>query len=203
MLTEFRELRSLIQKACKGIPDAPIEDRFGFTINCSDLEKILTQNKTGLHVMSFTNEIVSHVADITDIQLLTEYVFKKDEIMTILDGKTQIAFLMLYGTYDGKSVICDNNNNPISDADLYNILNNNVEDQQEGKKLPESKDLITHIASELPIHRVLLIKRFNKKREIYQYSIYFRYNYYMLNYINDLKKNSNTNSEGDASTTEK
>ena len=110
---------------------------------------------------------------------------------------------MLYGTYDGKSVICDNNNNPISDADLYNILNNNVEDQQEGKKLPESKDLITHIASELPIHRVLLIKRFNKKREIYQYSIYFRYNYYMLNYINDLKKNSNTNSEGDASTTEK
>ena len=49
--------------------------------------------------------------------------------------------------------------------------------------------MITGICINYPIYRTLIIRKFNKKRDKFEYSIYFRSNYNMITYIKSLKEN--------------
>ena len=60
--------------------------------------------------------------------------------------------------------------------------------------LQESNEIDNSVISKMigelsmrPVYRALVIHKFNKKREMFEYSIYFRSNNVMMEYINDMK----------------
>lgn len=178
-MIDFKDLKMTIQKICRSEQANNINERFKFSINTYKLEKVLNQ-KSDLHVMGFCEEIESRIPTVDDYQLLTEYAHKKEEIETIFDGTTQIATFLLYCDKNGCLSFADEDKNPIENKEIFEQLNK-----------PEliNKDLITEICINYPIYRTLIIRKFNKKRDKFEYSIYFRSNYNMITYIKSLKEN--------------
>ena len=89
-MINFSDLKFIIIKNCKTVDNTDIGSRFGFTIDVEKLEKALNE-KSDLHVVGFSPVIESRVPNITEIQPISEYVYKKVEINTIFNGSTNIA----------------------------------------------------------------------------------------------------------------
>ena len=183
----FKDLKSIIVRSSRTTDDknksSDINNKFNFVINVDKLEKALN-NKCDLHVVAFSKFIESRVPDINELQLISEYVHKKEEINTIFDGKTQIATFMFYCDMDGQLHIGEKENTytakEISDA--INTDNN------------PDKDIATIIASEFPMYRAMVVRRFDNRKDKFVYSIYFRSSYSMITYINSLKAEGSFNS---------
>lgn len=178
-MIDFKDLKQTIQKACKSEQSTDINERFKFSINTYKLEKILNQ-KSDLHVIGFKEEIVSHIPTVEELQLITEYAHKKDEIETIYDGFTQVITFLLYCDKNGELGFANEDGSAIDNKEIFDQLNK-----------PEliNKELLTGISINYPIYRTLIIRRFNKRKDKFEYSIYFRSNYNMITYIKSLKEN--------------
>ena len=176
----FKDLKAIIVRNCRTLDDkngtGDINNRFNFVINVDRLEKALS-NKSDLHVVAFTKNIVSRVPHINELQLISEYVHKKEEINTIFDGNTQIATFMFY---------CDMNNqlhigekdNTFTAKEICDAINRDEN---------PDKEIATIIADSYPMYRAMVVRRFDKRKDKFVYSIYFRSSYSMITYINSLK----------------
>jgi hypothetical protein len=178
----FKDLKALIVRSCRTVDDrsklSNINDRFNFIINIDKLEKLLN-SKSDLHVAAFAPIILSRVPDIEEIQLVSEYVHKKEEINTIFDGNTRIATFMLYCDMEGKIHIDGDDMTALTSKQIYDAINADE----------PIKDLALLIAEEFPVYRTMVVRRFDKRKDKFVYSIYFRSSYSMITYINELKSN--------------
>ena len=57
-----------------------------------------------------------------------------------------------------------------------------------------NKDIATVLASEFPMYRTMVVRRFDNRKDKFVYSIYFRSSYSMITYINSLKEEGSFNS---------
>ena len=73
----FKDLKSIIVRSSRTTDDknksSDINNKFNFVINVDRLEKALS-SKSDLHVVAFNKNIVSRVPDISELQLISEYV---------------------------------------------------------------------------------------------------------------------------------
>ena len=187
----FKDLKSIIVRSSRTTDDknksSDINNKFNFVINVDKLEKALN-NKCDLHVVAFSKFIESRVPDISELQLISEYVHKREEINTIFDGKTQIATFMFYCDMEGG----------------LTIENNETKDSYSSKELSDmincdnpNRDIATVLASEFPMYRTMVVRRFDNRKDKFVYSIYFRSSYSMITYINSLKEEGAFNNSAD------
>lgn len=177
-MIEFRYLKKIIIKSCKTESVEDLNNVYKFSINIEKLQDLLNKAGAGLKVVETNNWVLqdigvfkSFIPTVDDIQLITEYIQKKNELEEIFNGRTEIAQFMMY--------IPEDENNGKSDS---------VTELQESSNIDNS--VISKMIGELsmrPVYRVLVIHKFNKKREMFEYSIYFRSNNIMMEYINNMK----------------
>ena len=187
----FKDLKSIIVRSSRTTDDknksSDINNKFNFVINVDKLEKALN-NKCDLHVVAFSKFIESRVPDISELQLISEYVHKREEINTIFDGKTQIATFMFYCDMDGALTIENNETkSSYSSKELSDMINSDTPD----------RDIATVLASEFPMYRTMVVRRFDNRKDKFVYSIYFRSSYSMITYINSLKEEGTFNNSAD------
>jgi hypothetical protein len=187
----FKDLKSIIVRSSRTTDDknksSDINNKFNFVINVDKLEKALN-NKCDLHVVAFSKFIESRVPDISELQLISEYVHKREEINTIFDGKTQIATFMFYCDMDGALTIENNDTKAsYSSKELSDMINSDT----------PNRDIATVLASEFPMYRTMVVRRFDNRKDKFVYSIYFRSSYSMITYINSLKEEGAFNNSAD------
>ena len=180
-MIRFKDLKTIIVRNCRTLDNkndpSDINNRFNFTINVERLEKGLNA-KSNLHVLAFGQNIVSRIPDMNDLQLISEYMqYKNKDIRTIFDGKSQIATFMLYLSdiemeEDKKSDI-----EAMSSKQILDAVNNDDPD----------RSVVFKLLEDYPIYRTVVVRFFDKKKDKFVYSIYFRSNYNMISYINSLK----------------
>ena len=177
----FKDLKSIIVRSSRTTDDknksSDINNKFNFVINVDRLEKALS-SKSDLHVVAFNKNIVSRVPDISELQLISEYVHKKEEIHTIFDGKTQIATFMFYCDMNGQLHIGEKDNTYTA-KEISDAVNTDEE---------PDKEIAMILAESYPMYRTLVVRRFDNRKDKFVYSIYFRSSYNMITYINSLKE---------------
>ena len=183
----FKDLKSIIVRNSRTTDDksksSDINAKFNFVINVDRLEKALN-GKSDLHVVAFSKNIVSRVPDISELQLISEYVHKKEEINTIFDGKTQIATFMFY---------CDMNDQLHIGEKDKTYTSKEISDAINTDETPD-KDIAMILAESYPMYRAMVVRRFDNRKDKFVYSIYFRSSYSMITYINSLKEEGKFNS---------
>lgn len=170
-MVDFKELKTIIKKACV-VDKTNLDSRLSFSVDVDKLESFL--RKENLHVMAFADQLVSFIPDPSDLQLIGEYIYRKEIINGVMDGYSQIVTFIIYND-DSLTTEEQINEN-------YQLLNNN------GLENGIDVKLASKIVSENPIYRVLVVRRFNNKEDKFDYNIYFRSNRTMINYINSLKE---------------
>jgi hypothetical protein len=174
-MIDFKELKVLIQKA-SSVDKTDISSRFKFSVDVEKLEQLLNQ-KSDLHVIAGTQLVESRIPDFEDVQLVSEYVYKKEHFASIFNGSSQIATFLLYCDMNG-SFSVGTDSETFTSGDIYAKLNTEDIDM----------DIMNVIVSDTPIYRVLVVRRFNTKEDKFDYAIFFRSNRNMINYIKDLKE---------------
>lgn len=191
----FKDLKSIIVRSSRTTDDknksSDINNKFNFVINVDRLEKALS-SKSDLHVVAFTKNIVSRVPDISELQLISEYVHKREEINTIFDGKTQIATFMFY---------CDMNNQLHIGEKENTYTAKEISDAINTDENPD-KEIAMILAEGFPMYRTMVVRRFDNRKDKFVYSIYFRSSYSMITYINSLKEEGKFNSEEESTPVE-
>ena len=182
-MIEFKYLKKIIIKSCKTESVEDLNNVYKFSISIQKLQELLDKVNAGLKVVETSNWVLedigvfkSYTPTVNDIQLITEYVQKKSELEEIFNGRTEVAQFMMYVPQ------AENNGNqdPVSALQESSDIDNSV---------------ISKIIGELsmrPVYRALVIHKFNKKREMFEYSIYFRSNNIMMEYINNMKTTGET-----------
>jgi hypothetical protein len=185
----FKDLKSVIVRNSRTTDDknksSDINAKFNFVINVDRLEKALN-SKSDLHVVAFGKNIVSRVPDISELQLISEYVHKKEEINTIFDGKTQIATFMFYCDMNGQLHI-GQKDKEYTAKEISDLINTDNPD----------KEIAMILAENYPMYRTMVVRRFDNRKDKFVYSIYFRSSYSMITYINSLKEEGKFNSSED------
>ena len=182
----FKDLKSIIVRNSRTDDknkSSDINAKFNFTINVDRLEKALS-SKSDLHVVAFSKNIVSRVPDISELQLISEYVHKKEEINTIFDGKTQIATFMFYCDMNGQLHIGEKEKT-YSTKEISDMINTDEN---------PNKEIAMILAEGYPMYRAMVVRRFDNRKDKFVYSIYFRSSYSMITYINSLKEEGKFNS---------
>lgn len=182
----FKDLKSIIVRNSRTDDknkSSDINAKFNFTINVDRLEKALS-SKSDLHVVAFSKNIVSRVPDISELQLISEYVHKKEEINTIFDGKTQIATFMFYCDMNGQLHIGEKEKSYTA-KEISDMINTDEN---------PDKEIAMILAEGYPMYRAMVVRRFDNRKDKFVYSIYFRSSYSMITYINSLKEEGKFNS---------
>ena len=178
-MIEFKYLKKIIIKSCKTENTDDLNMAYKFSINKEKLQGYLNEVGANLKVLNCSvgdfwidNSIKSFSPDFKDITLISEYIQKKNEIETIFNDRTHVAQFLMY---------------------IPNTENNGGVDEIEKLLGTTTIDngVISKVVGELatvPVYRVLIVRKFNKKREMFEYSIYFRSNNIMMEYINSMKQ---------------
>ena len=181
----FKELKSIIVRSSRTDDrnkSSDINSKFNFSINVDRLEKALNA-KSDLHVVAFTKNLVSRIPDISELQLISEYVHKKEEINTIFDGKTQIVTFMLYCDMNDQIHIGEKDKT-LTAKEICDAINNDDH--------PDN-DIVMLLAEAYPMYRTMIVRRFDNRKDKFVYSIYFRSSYKMIKYISSLKEEGKFN----------
>jgi len=182
MQMSFKDLRSIIVKCCNTTKSDDISSRFGFSIDLVKMENILKQKKNYLHVIGFSKNITSRIPDLDDLQMISEYVYE-EQMDTMLDGNTQICSFMIFSKATQEGII------DIS-ADGINVLTDKqIFDKCNGKGLDPAT--IKCILNRFPVYRVIVAKVFDSSNEKFEYKVYIRSNYRMVEYFKFLSDNPN------------
>lgn len=185
----FKEIRIAISKSCSVNQTDDVSDRYGFTLDTIKLENIFKQKKSSLHVMAFNKIIESRVPDVSDIQLITEYMRQNEEIDKTFNGKVQVAEFMIFCKHNIQGPIEINNGDTgeiISDKDLFNFCNNKEE---------LNKEIIYGIIKNLPVYKILVTREFDYNSDMFEYKIYIRSNYEMVTYYKALTESKQVTPE--------
>ena len=172
----FKDLKFIIQKNCKAEQSEDGGGAFKFCINVDNLENSLSQ-KSDLHVLAFTKTIESHIPDPEELQFITEYVQSKEEVKTIMNGHVQIANLIVYCDMEGQL--------QIGGDDDYQLTTKEISDKVNCEN--PDKSIAALLTTEFPIYRILIVRKFDAKRDQFTYIEYFRSNYAMVGYIKELR----------------
>jgi hypothetical protein len=167
-MIEFKDLKKIITKSCKSVDATDLNNAYKFIINVDKLNKILTQavdnKKENIRIAMFNENkegdpyIISSKVPSYDI----------DDIEDILEYTQNPSELK--EIFNGKSHVA-----------RFILI---IEDKEvHGTPVVTLEDL-----TDKPIYRALIIHKFNKKREKFEYCIYFRSNKVMMQYINNLKE---------------
>jgi len=193
-MIDFVGLKALITKACKvDISGESFQDRCKFYINTAKLEMNLA-TKANLHYLADPDairtiekeddkEIVilpSHIPTFKDIQMVSEYIHEKAEFKSVFNGMSQIAFMVLY---------LDENASETDPKPVDVRLD-----------IPDLENQVK-IINDRPVYNTLVVRRFNPKADRFEYRLYFRSNYNMMDYRRDLTGKGNSNVAVSAETT--
>ena len=179
MLLSFKDLRSIIVKCCSADKSSDdISSCFGFSIDMAKMENMLKQKKNYLHVIGFSRVLQSRIPCFNDFQMISEYVYG-DHMNTMLNGNSQICSFMIFSkaTRDGIADLYNDGKN-YSDKQIFDICNNHV-----------NLNAVACILNNYPVYRVIVAKVFDPQNEKFEYKVYIRSNYQMVDYYNFLKEN--------------
>lgn len=180
MLLSFKDLRSIIVKCCSAYKSSDdISSCFGFSIDMAKMENMLKQKKNYLHVIGFSRILQSRIPSVDDFQMISEYVYG-DQMNIMLNGNSQICSFMIFSkaTRDGIADLYYNDEKSYSDKQIFDICNNHV-----------NPNAVACILNNYPIYRVIVVKVFDPQNEKFEYKVYIRSNYQMVDYYNFLKEN--------------
>lgn len=181
MIPEFKTIRNCIVNCCSNC-STDIEKSYEFEIDFVKLRNMFKQKSLDLHIMAFNKKIKSEKPIIQDLMLLTEYVKQNKDYECMFDGKTNIVQFMLFYSKnkDGDADILDDNDNELSEKNIFELCN--------GNKLDE--DLIKTIVGSLPVFRIVVMKYFDFKQEQFKYKVFLRQNDAMIQYYSNHKENT-------------
>lgn len=169
-MLKFTEIKKVISNCCRSNNQGNI---FNFSIDYKKLESELTKNN--LHVLAFAEQGNSEPLYLDSIQLVSEYIKHPKEFDAIYNGQSEYLKFMLYVASDNS--FFDVDGNPVSNEKMFEYLNSGYSDSA-----------IFSIIKNLPIYRVIVVRKFNPKKEKFDYVIYFRSNNEMITYIKGLKE---------------
>lgn len=184
IIPEFKLLRNIIVNSCSTFDDVTeIDKKYKFKIDFVKMENMLKQKKVKLHILAFDKVQESYEPGLKEIQMIAEYIKSESDFERIFNGKTTICNFMLFYTEnkDGSVDIHDNNDNIMTDKQLFDACNGKPNEQ-----------LILDIMKELPVFRVIIERSFDFNDDRFKYRVYFRQNNEMTEYYENLKEN-NTN----------
>lgn len=185
----FDTLKPIISAACKisNFNSKDIEDRYKFDLNLKQLEENINKADPTFHILAAipdneedTDSNILHSKSLTyeDITNIMEYIHKPKEIESFVTDKVNYVEFMIYCTdikneeykKDVLDYIRDKNGNTEHLAYCYGY---------------EVDPLVTNIISHFPIYKVLVMRKFNFKKDKFIYNIVFRSNYEMIEYVNN------------------
>ena len=165
-MIDFTDLKQVIKNSCKTRETGEdFNNHFKFYINFEKLERILTQKKSDLHVIVPVSRDESWIPSIDEIQNISEYIKTDTDAKHIFDGKSEIFEFILFST----------KNDELSTEELGA--------EEDTKHI---KDAITNLVMNFPVYRTLIVRRFDTRKDKFEYVIYFRSNYNMISYIKEL-----------------
>jgi hypothetical protein len=167
-MIEFKDLKKLIIKSCKSVDNTDLNNAYGFVINVDKLNKILSQatdNKKENIRIAMVNENKEGDPYVINSKVPQYNIDDIEDILEYTQNPSELSDM-----FNGKSQI----------ARFILIIEN---EDIHGTPVATLEDL-----TEKPIYRALIVHKFNKKREKFEYSIYFRSNKVMMQYISDLKE---------------
>lgn len=171
-MLNFTEIKKIITACCQS-GDQSI---FNFNIDYKKLDEELTK-QGGLHVLSFSKMGYSEPLYLSSLQLISEYIKRPKEFDMIYSDNAPSEYVK-FMLYIGDEFI-DSEGNNISSEDMFNILNGDV--------LPDgSAPTAISIVKNLPVYRVVVVRKYHPKKEKFDYMIYFRSNNEMITYIKGL-----------------
>lgn len=180
----LQSLTHHIKKSCIVNNSSDPADRYGFSIDINKLEATLKQKSTSLHVLAFNKILESRVPDITDLQLISEYIHDTNVFSRTFDGKSEFVSFMMYSTInsDGDIPILQTNEDgtqtPISNECLFESCN--------GEEL--NKEFIIELVNGLPCYRVIVIRLYNYEEDRFDYKVNIRSNYDMVTFQKNNKE---------------
>lgn len=166
-MIEFKDLKKLIIKSCKSSSEEDINQLYNFIFDTNKFEKLVSQadaNNEKLKILKFDSNDTQLLSDLPNIDSNT--------VQEILEYVQEPAGLK--DIFNGKSHILK----------FMIVLENN------GESIDKESSKFFNQLVEVPIYRVLIIHKFNKKKEMFEYSIYFRSNKAMMEYISNVKANN-------------
>lgn len=176
----LKKLDSLILKSCSVVNNGDSgNDYYAFTIDFNKLNGMLKTADKNLHPLVEIAKITSKPVTFTDIQSITEYIHKPEELKFAMSDKTEILEFLIYCAQDktGKvNEFKDGNGNVIDAYDAY-------KDFEDDENYSLNKNVVEYIVSNLPMYMVLVLRSFNQKSYKYDYKIYIRSNYEMVSYF--------------------
>ena len=144
-----------------------------------ELENILKQKGTNLHVLGFNRISQSKPVTIQDTQFISEYIKNRGVFEAALSGDSEIVSFMLFSTVnengDIRPKFCDEDGEKVDipDKDLFAMCN------EPGKIVD---DLVKVIVNEQPVYRVIVVRLFSDRNDRYDYNVNIRSNYQMIQY---------------------
>ena len=185
----FNTLKPIISAACKisNFDSKDIEDRYKFELNLKQLEENINKADSTFHILAVipddgeaTDADILHSKSLTyeDITNIMEYIHKPKEIESFVTDKVNYVEFMIYCT-DIKN-----------EEYKINVLKHIINDDGSTEHLAyvygyEVDPLVTNIISHFPIYKVLVMRKFNFKKDKFIYNIVFRSNYEMIEYVNN------------------
>jgi hypothetical protein len=188
----FDALKPLITSACRisNYDSNNIKDRYQFSINMEQLEEIINKADPTFHILAVDNKEVSpekdehsilHSKTMTnsDITNIMEYIHKPKEVDSFIHDNVNYIEFMIYCT--------DIKNEELKKEVVDNITT------EDGSTKPiwcpyrndGLNDLVSKVVSYFPVYKVLVMRKFNFKKDKFIYSILFRSNYEMIEYVNN------------------
>lgn len=186
----FWELRDVISKSCSCTNQSEdIDNRYAFSVDIEKLESFFREKQSSFYSMAFDKKLNSKIPSFGDIQLISEYMRNEDELDSVFNGKVQVCEFMVFSKnkIQGPVEINDGDGVVISDQDLFDYCN-------DPDKLDEN--IIYGIVKNLPMHKILITRKFNYEHDAFDYNIYIRSNYEMVTYykaVQEKKEKKNKN----------
>lgn len=184
-MISFKELKVLITKCCKVESKSDLSERFSFEVDFTNMEKRLQEVDQNFHVLAFNEKVKSYVPYLSDVQMLTEYVHKPDEIKMVFNGNSEICPFMIFSVVgeSGKEYkLHDKNGKIVAAEDIFKLCN--------GSSDEIDWSMVKEIVEKLPIYQVLAIRTFVKKQDKFDYKLCFRSNYEMISFFKSLQNNT-------------
>src|SRR5574344_283001 len=163
-MISFKELKVLITKCCKVESKSDLSERFSFEIDFANMEQRLQEADPNLHVLAFYEKAKSYVPNMMDVQLISEYLHKPEEIKMVFNGNSEVYPFMIFSIVgeSGKEMkLVDKNGKAIASEDIFKLCNGSADEID--------FELVKTIVEKLPIYQVLAIRTFVKKQDKFDY----------------------------------
>lgn len=172
MVASFTELRQFIIKCC--VSDSSSKDyaqKHHFDLDTAKLNNILVKKEYPYRVVGGTNKLPSYTPYVSDMHSLADFVDTSKDMTEIMDGYSQIILFSLISVEDESGPIelrIDPNAEEAMDTkEIYSALNT-------PRKL--NMELMASVVKDLPVYRIMVVRKFHAKSDSFVYNVYFKSN---------------------------